>query len=207
MSLERNLVPLTELEAVNVLLETIGEEPVSSLSDTGLSDVAEARRRLRLESRRLQSQGWSFNTNYAQEFPANNMGEILVPSNALSFDLVRSEGNNGMQRGNRLWNSDTNSWYWGKAVKVDWKIFLPFSELPESARWLVTGRAARAYQRTALGSESLERFLAYDEAQAWADFLRDEGSRSDNNIFATDEMRAFYDRTADSGPWGIGRWA
>lgn len=191
------LVPITELEAVNVALSSAGEERVSSLDGDGLSDVDLAHQTLLEELRGLQKRGWSFNTNYAQEFPLTAASEIVIPANSTRFDIVRSDGRRGMQRGSRLWNQDTNSWKWDAPVKADVVLLLPFEELPESARWLVTIRAARRYQRSVLGSDTIERFNAEAEYKAYVEFLEDERSREDANIFDAPDTALYLNRTAD----------
>jgi hypothetical protein len=53
---------MTELEAVNVLLTTIGEAPVNTLTGNQVTDVTVAKQVLLEISREIQSQGWHFNT-------------------------------------------------------------------------------------------------------------------------------------------------
>ena len=52
---------MTELEAVNVLLTTIGEQPINSFWNQ-TTDVTIARQVLNEVNREVQSQGWHFNT-------------------------------------------------------------------------------------------------------------------------------------------------
>ena len=53
--------PTTELEAVNIMLSTIGEAPVNNL-DSGLVDAETAETILKNVSRDVQSHGWNFNS-------------------------------------------------------------------------------------------------------------------------------------------------
>jgi hypothetical protein len=57
----------TELDAVNLMLSTIGEAPINDLSASGLGDVAAAKTRLALTSRSIQTAGWHFNTEIDYE--------------------------------------------------------------------------------------------------------------------------------------------
>ena len=56
---------MTELEAVNTVLATIGEAGVTRLSDdiSQVTDQAMAQRTLREVSRDVQSEAWSWNTD------------------------------------------------------------------------------------------------------------------------------------------------
>ena len=57
------LTPQTELDAVNAMLLSIGQAPVSTLSVTGLKDVSFAQYILHSVSREVQLKGWEFNTD------------------------------------------------------------------------------------------------------------------------------------------------
>ena len=57
----------TELEAVNIMLSSIGEAPVNSLS-SGLVDAELAQTTLHNVSREVQAAGWSFNTEYNRSY-------------------------------------------------------------------------------------------------------------------------------------------
>jgi len=56
----------TELDAVNSILMSVGESPVNTL-DTQSPEVVIAQSTLRQVCREIQSEGWSYNTEY--EFP------------------------------------------------------------------------------------------------------------------------------------------
>ena len=59
---------MTELEAVNMMLMTIGEYKVNDLINlAGRSDAAIAKDILTNTSRAVQSKGWTFNTDFNVE--------------------------------------------------------------------------------------------------------------------------------------------
>jgi hypothetical protein len=59
-----SLAPTTELEAVNTMLNTIGEAPVNTLVNMTSVDASSALSILNSVNREVQSQGWFFNTEY-----------------------------------------------------------------------------------------------------------------------------------------------
>ena len=70
----------TELEAVNRVLQMMGEAPVNSLSGQfGLAKQAQDT--LTNVSRQVQAEGWSFNTDYEVTLTRNSSNEIVVGSN------------------------------------------------------------------------------------------------------------------------------
>jgi hypothetical protein len=75
-----DLVLTTELDAVNTMLYTIGEQPVSSLAESGLADVAIAKTILTEQSRRFQAKGWDFNTDKDYALAVDINSKIPVPT-------------------------------------------------------------------------------------------------------------------------------
>lgn len=59
-----NLVPTTELEAVNAMLAAIGESAIEDVDSATQADVAVAVTTLRDTARQVQSLGWKFNSEW-----------------------------------------------------------------------------------------------------------------------------------------------
>lgn len=57
---------MTKLEAVNEVLQAVGEGPVEELDTGGDTVIADAERILDQESRRVQSRGWAANTEHGR---------------------------------------------------------------------------------------------------------------------------------------------
>jgi hypothetical protein len=194
MSANSNLVPTTELEAVNLCLAAIGEAPVASLNVTGLSDVSLATQKVREASRAFQTTGWAFNKDTELLTVRNGSGHLVQPADALHFDISRSEHRHGVIRGGKLWDTDNHTFVWDRDMKCDMIRFLPFDDLPEAARHYLAVRAARMFARGALGASDIERFTADDESRAWAAFRRVENRRADYNVFRNNPL---LDRSSD----------
>ena len=77
-----SLSATTKLEAVNIMLSTIGENPVNSLT-SGLVDAELAETILGSVSKAVQSEGWNFNTEKKVSFIAEISGHIILPANIL----------------------------------------------------------------------------------------------------------------------------
>ena len=74
------LARTSELEGVNKVLGMLGEAPVSSLQNA--SGIAkQAHDALTNTSRSLQTEGWSFNTDYEATLSRNTSKEIQVGNN------------------------------------------------------------------------------------------------------------------------------
>jgi hypothetical protein len=178
---------MTELEAVNTMLVTIGEQPVSSLDNlAGLQDASIARQILSNISRAVQSKGWVFNLDLQVTYTPDSTGQIILGSNVIRIDTtskVRSTTKDIVERGGKLYDRENNTGIFSDPVKVDRVIVLTFDDLPEAARRYIATRAARVFHDRVVGSGELHRFFQEDEAQAWTELLEYEGEVGDYTIF------------------------
>ena len=178
-------LPTTELDAVNIILGTIGEAPINSLEViSGVVDAVTARNILAETSMSVQAEAWQFNTekNYTLT-PSMDTGEIYVPSNAIEVDV---DGNDRLLdvaiRGKRLYDRTNKTYIFSKALSCEIILLLPFEDMPQAARYYITIRAARIFQQRVVGSDVLNSFTAQDEARARAALERYESSTGDYNI-------------------------
>ena len=191
-----SLVPLTELDAVNEMLISIGQAPVSTLS-TGIRDVAIAQTQLHNVSRAVQSRGWPFNSDTKYEFAFDGNGKIAVPSNAFKLDSVFADQdfvirNDSTDDTLRLWDRynhtfDISANHLGP-IMCDVVWFYAFEQIPQYARNYIALRAARKFQATVIGSDILYRFTKQDEMEAFAEFLEATGETEDANLLYTNDF-------------------
>lgn len=181
----QQLTSLTELDSVNIMLSTIGESPISSLSqDQASVDVSIARQVLREITVTVQQQGWHFNTesNWVMQ-PTSDLGEILIPANCVQLDCSGPDVKmDVVVRGSRLYDKVAHSYSFTKAVTVDMILLLPFDEIPQAARNYITIRAARVFQQRVVGSDTLGSFTAKDELLARASLKKMDANTADYNI-------------------------
>lgn len=189
--------PLSKLDAVNLMLASIGQAPVNSLDVAGIRDVSIAALALDNTTREVLSRGWSFNRDYEYELTPNVSGQILVPSGALEVDpsdplddyVVRSNSGTLM-----LWDRKLKTYVISKTVKCNIVWGYEFEELPQAARGYIATRAARIFQSQVLGSDILFRFTAQHEEESLFLLMRTEGRTKDRNWFnsGADVNRIFH---------------
>ena len=178
----------TKLEAVNVMLSTIGEAAVNSLS-SGLLDAETAETILDNITRSTQTTGWSFNEEVGYTLSPDSNGHLNLPANCVRADLSstvskhRNANFDYIQRGQKLYDKVNHTYTINETVVVDMIVLLDFDELPEAARRFITIRASRVFQERVVGSDLLSSLTADDENTAWLDLLHSESEVSDFNIF------------------------
>lgn len=182
-----------ELTAINTLLAAAGESPVSSLTTSGLADVAEARAVLDELSREVQSSGWAFNTEYEYPLVPDADGLITLPQNTLRVDADRTFTQvDTVQRGLRLYDRKNHTYTFTESRLTGTIVFLlAFDELPETARRYITIKASRVYQARVLGSDTQFKFSEAEEMTALVTFKRAELDVEDANML--------------SGSWSVAR--
>lgn len=184
------LTPTSELEAVNMLLESIGEAPVNTI-ESGLSEAHIARQTLRQSLRKCQSKGWWFNTEVITLTPDQN-GEILLPANCLK---VETGLEHIVYRGAKLYDRANNTYQIGGQVRASLVLGLSFEELPEVARHYITVRAGRIFQDRTVGSASLHGFQKEDEEMAWQELQETELENGHYNIFDNPDIARALNRS------------
>lgn len=170
---------MTELEAVNVLLTTIGEAPVNTLSGNQVTDVTIAKQVLNEVSREVQSQGWHFNTEPKVKITPDQFKHLLVPADTARID---SNEYNVVIREGKLFDLDERTFEFDNAVELDIVYYRDFEVLPDNAKKYITTRASRIYSDRMINSETMHRMIAKDEQAALIDLKEFEGDTGDYNM-------------------------
>ncbi|MEL6980034.1 MAG: hypothetical protein AAGM38_15315 [Pseudomonadota bacterium] len=181
------LIPTSELEAVNLMLATIGESPVSTLTQSGQVDAVIAHQTLSETAIDVQSRGWRFNTDKA--YPLKRAGaapfHISAPPNAARIDLVGGHQTLDVTvRAGKLWDRRRHSFSFPDhpELKADIVWLLPFDELPQAARRYIAVKAARIFQDRVVGSSTLNRFTRRDEEMAEAGLRKFEAKTAKRSV-------------------------
>lgn len=175
--------PLSELEAINLMLATVGESPVSSLNNSGDLHIAMAIQFLYDDSREVQTTGYHF--NYEEEYPLalNTSNELVIPSNALALDVSDIDSRyDVVQRGSRMYDRKNHTYTFSTPLRVDIIFFLPWDDLPQPARQYIMVKAARRFQRRVQGDQAIEKFTASEEVMARAGLEEWESNVRDYNM-------------------------
>lgn len=176
------------LEAVNRVLQMMGEAPVNSLAGQ-LGLAQQAQDTLTDVSRKLQSEGWSFNTDLERTLAKDSVTkEIAVGSNVsrVEVDPYRHPDLDVVQRGGRLYDRKAKSYQFDIDVVANVTYMLEWDELPEHARQYFTIKAGRQLQEAIIGSSDLSRINLTAEAEARSLFLEEETRLSDHSMLRGD---------------------
>lgn len=157
---------LTELEAINQILSSIGESPINSLADELPDDAALAQKELHLASKEIQLKGWNFNTDTNYTLARDSDNKIPIPSDTLRVTAMPNTTTDVVQREEYLYDKTSHSYYFDDGVKCEIVWYLAFDKLPEAFRQWICLKATRRFQEKTLGSASISEFNRRDELSA-----------------------------------------
>ena len=189
----------TELSAVNSILGSIGQSPVTSLGlpESGTGDtinfqnpeIAFIYNILTEVNKDVQNEGWHFNTEYHITKTLDAAGEISVPGDALRYDFF-SEGIDKtfdvVNRNGKLYDLvDHSSTFDSCTYYLDIVRLYPFTDLPNAFQRYITYRAASRAAAQLLSNPQLLQLLQTQEAQARAVCLEYECSQGNHSFFGS----------------------
>ena len=179
-----SLTPMTELEAVNILLAAIGEAAVSSLETATTVEVTQAKKLLSNVNRAAQQKGWHFNTEWEVVLTRDSDNRIPLSQSILSvYQPGQLMTIRGMSGDMYAYDLDNNTFTWTKNLNNAVTItLLDFIDSPNTFRQYVTTRAARIFQEEIIGQVSAETVNRQEEAEAYADLLDDDAERAGLNV-------------------------
>jgi hypothetical protein len=186
----------TQLQAINQMLNGIGQAPVVSL-DVANPEIAIALDVLEQVNREVQGEGWHFNTEVGYPFMADNSGNIYVPANVLQLSDNKYANNQKYQtvlRDGKLYDKVNHTYTFtaGSTVKCDvvWKF--DFEDLPQCFKDYIAQRATRVFAGRVLGSQEMVTFNAQDESLLRGNCIAYDTSSSEVNIFGQETGQNFY---------------
>tara|TARA_E500000331_G_C17146368_1_gene665129 strand:+ start:255 stop:896 length:642 start_codon:yes stop_codon:yes gene_type:complete len=192
-----------ELPAVNEILASVGQAPVTTLDQTN-PDVAIAYDTLLRVSREVQAEGWSFNTELCYKERTDSQREFVIPSNMLQVDfsasnagyydkdVVRRDGKlydkNVVEKADKtkLTSTAGDSIYLDIVWKLDWV------DLPVPFQDYITARAATIVSSRIVGDTEQYKILQQKEAMNRAIIMEYETQQGDYTFFGHPQGHNYY---------------
>ena len=174
-----------ELPAVNQILQSCGQAPVTTLDQTN-PDVAIAYQTLLEVSREVQAEGWTFNKEGHYEMSPDNNNEILIANNILQIDLSTNASNvekDVIRRSGKLYDKAKHSYTFTKAVLCDIIWLFDFVDIPKPIADFIVNRAASTVSSRIVGDSTQYQMLQQKEAFSRAMAMEYECNQGDYTFF------------------------
>lgn len=190
----------TLLDAVNVCLENIGEQPVDNLENEQIQDARIAERTILEVHKQEQVRGWSWNKEYAYPFAKDSLSQIRVPETVVEFSPNPYQWNGRFQlRGSRVYDLLNRSYQMDSTITeitADVVWLLSWEDVPEAFNRFVSIRSARIFSDRTLGSEALFKYTLKDEEDAQALLMRMELEQESPNMLTDNYSFPTYQASA-----------
>ena len=162
-----------ELPAINQILSSCGQAPVTTLDQTN-PDVAIAYDTLLQVSREVQAEGWTFNKEFHYEFTPDSNDEIVIPNNILQIKLSKNSANvdyDGIRRNGKLYDRQHHTYKWEDiTTPIEMDIVWEFDwvDLPQPVQDFIVARASALVSQRIIGDQAQYQMLQQQEAFARA---------------------------------------
>ena len=184
-----------ELPAINQILSSCGQAPVTTL-DTTNPDVAIAYDTLLQVSREVQSEGWTFNKEYHYEMTPDTDDFILIPNNILQIKLTENSANmdkSAIRRSGKLYDRQNHTYKWtDETVECDIVWEFDWVDLPQPIQDFITARAATLVSQRIVGDTEQYQMLQQQEAFARAMALEYETQQGQFTFFGHPQGQQNY---------------
>jgi hypothetical protein len=185
----------TELDAVNDILNSIGQTAVTSIDQTN-PDVSLAYRTLLSVSREVQSEGWSFNREYDVQFSVDSVTKkIAVDDTIIYIDATKEYYQyDVIVKFGYLWDRvEQTDIFTVDYIKCDITRMYEFDVLPIYVKEYIIARAAAIASTRMVGDPNQYRFLKEREAEARARLLENDCKVGDYSFFGYENgMQNYY---------------
>ena len=185
-----------ELPAINQILTSCGQAPVTTLDQTN-PEVAIAYDTLLQVSREIQAEGWTFNKEYHYEFTKDNDNEIPIPNNIIQIKLSENAQNmpyDAVRRNGKLYDRQNHRYTWEYSpIKCDVVWYFDWVDLPEPVQNYITSRAATLVSGKIVGDDDQYARLQQQEALARSTALEYETQQGQFTMFGHPQgQQAYY---------------
>ena len=185
----------TELDAVNQILSSVGQAPVTTL-DLQNPEVSIVLNTLREINRQVQAEGWTFNTERQYELsPDTETKFILYPNNMLQIDTnvpYHKEAYDVVKRGNKLYDRLNHTYQFTGNIRADVVWYFDFTDVPPAIQAYITARAARMCSTKMVGDRELNALLQEQELQTRAAALEYDCNQGDYSMFGFSDGANYY---------------
>ena len=207
-----------ELPAVNEILASVGQAPVTTLDQTN-PDVAIAYDTLLQVSREVQAEGWTFNKEYHYPFTPNTDNEIVIPTNVLQIDMAENGDYKHMdviRRNGKLYDKEEHTSVFTEKIECDVVWLFDWVDLPRPIQDYITSRAASITVSKIVGDQNLYQMMQQKEAYARALALEYECNQGQFTFFghpqgvttttATNHIVPYKDNECHTNYFKLFRW-
>ena len=190
----------TELSAVNAILGSIGQSPISGL-DFANPEISFIYNLLKESNQDVQNEGWTFNIEYHIKENVNSSdNKIIIASDVIRIDMtdawdktrdfVRRKDSDGLwkmyDRVNHTFEFPDDDYFYVNKVRL-----LPFEDIPAPFQRYIIYKASGRAAVQLVSNGQLQKMIAQFEIQSRAAAMEYECNQGDHNYMGWPDESAY----------------
>ena len=191
----------TELSAVNSILGSIGQSPVTTLgtvttdtTNTGQEvantfanpQIAMIHGLLMEATKDIQNEGWHFNKEDNVKISPDENGHFLIPTNYLRYDVhggLYDKNRDVVRKNGKLYDNVTHTDVFTQDMYLDITYLLAFNDVPPAIQRYIIARASVRAATQLVSNPDLVKLLQLQETQTRATALEYDCEQGDHTFF------------------------
>ena len=191
----------TELSAVNSILGSIGQAPVTTLgavttdvTNSGQEivntyanpQIAIIHNLLMEVTKDVQNEGWHFNKQDNKKVSPDGNGNFLIPNNYLRYDVhggLYDRNLDVVRKNGKLWDNVKDSDVFTGDLYFDITYLLDFNDVPPAIQRYIIARASVRAATQLVSNPDLVKLLQLEEAQTRSTALEYDCEQGDHTFF------------------------
>ena len=179
----------TELSAVNSILGSIGQSPITSLT-TGNPlanpEIALIHNLLMEVTKDVQNEGWHFNKEDHVKISPDTNGNFIIPTNYLRYDVhegLYDRNRDVVRKDGKLYDNVLHTDVFTQDMYFDITYLLAFDDVPPAIQRYIISRASVRAATQLVSNADLVKLLKLEEAQTKATALEYDCEQGDHTFF------------------------
>ena len=178
----------TELSAVNSILGSIGQSPITNLSLTDLNnpEISFIKNILDETNKNVQNEGWHFNKEDHVKREPNDNGNFLIPSDYLRFDVhdgLYDRTRDVVRKDGKLYDNVLHTDVFTGELYFDITYLRAFTDVPPAIQRYIIARASVRAATQLVSNADLVKLLQLEEEQTKAAALEYDCEQGDHTFF------------------------
>ena len=191
----------TELSAVNSILGSIGQSPITQLKDTTTGALISTNPEISYifnllveTTKDVLNEGWHFNSEEHIKISPDVNKHISIPTNMLRYDIHDGQITRNLdvvKREGKLYDKVNHTFEFTSDVEIDATYLYDFEDIPSVFQRYIIAKASTRAATQLVGDANLARLLQTQEAQNRANVMEYDTQQGDPSFFGFQENQGY----------------
>ena len=186
----------TELSAVNSILGSIGQSPVTNITGTALNnpEISLVKNLLLEATKDIQNEGWHFNKQYNKKVSPDSNGNFVIPTDYLRFDVHGGQYDRStdlVRKNGKLFDMIKDTDVFTEDLYFDITYLRDFEDVPPAIQRYIISRASVRAATQIVSNPELVELLQQEEARNRATALEYDCEQGDHSFFGLPQESSY----------------